>query len=114
MHDADVLTVLARVVGGAHVLVVFVILYLFDDLVEEIVEKLVGVLMHGATEGFIAIRELVGDCAGSNSALILRILGDVYVKGVQRREESGSSPSSAPPPQTRHMTSRDAISSNQR
>ena len=26
---------------------------------------------------------------GSNSALILRILGDVYVKGAQRREESG-------------------------
>ena len=69
MHDADVLTVPARVVGGAHVLVVFVILYLFDDLVEEIVEKLVGVLMHGATEGFIAIRELVDECAGATVPL---------------------------------------------
>ena len=79
MPDANVLTVLARVVGRVHVLVVLVVLYLFDDLVEEIVEKLVGVLVHSATEEFIAITELVDERAGSNGALIRRILRDVYV-----------------------------------
>ena len=56
-----VLTILARVVGGTHVLVVFVLLYFFGDLVEEIVEKLVGVLVHGAAKEFIAIAELVDE-----------------------------------------------------
>ena len=79
MPDANVLTVLARVVGRVHVLVVLVVLYLFDDLVEEIVEKLVGVLVHSATEEFIAITELVDERAGCNGALIRRILRDVYV-----------------------------------
>ena len=79
MPDANVLTVLARVVGGAHVLVVFVVLYLFDDLVEKIVEKFVGVLVHSATEEFITITELVDERARSNGALIRGILRDVYV-----------------------------------
>ena len=88
MTDTNVLTVLARVVGETHVLVAFVVLYLTDDLVDEIVEKLVGVFAYGATEEFIAITELVNERAEGNGALIRRILRDVY-EGAQRREESG-------------------------
>jgi hypothetical protein len=62
----------------------FVVLYLFDDLVEEIVEKLVGVLVHSTTEEFIAITELVDERTGSNGALFRRILRNVYVEGAQR------------------------------
>ena len=44
----NTLTVLARVVRGNHVLalVAFVILYFLDNLVEEVIKKFVGVLMH--------------------------------------------------------------------
>ena len=67
---------------------VFVILYFLDDLVEEIVEKFVGVLMHGAAEELIAITELVDECTGSYGALIRRVFGNVHVEGTERREES--------------------------
>ncbi len=48
-----------------------------DDLVEEIVKKFVGILVHCTAEEFIAIAELVDECAGSHGALIGRILGNV-------------------------------------
>jgi hypothetical protein len=84
-----VLTILARVVGGTHVLVVYVVLYFFDDLVEEIVEKLVGVLVHGAAKEFVAIAELVDESAGSYGTLFRGILRNMNVEGAEGREESG-------------------------
>ena len=79
MPDTNVPTVLARVVGRTHVLVVFVVLYLFDNLVDEMVKKLVGVFVYGATERFIAIAELVDECAEGNSALIQAFL-EMYTR----------------------------------
>ncbi len=90
-HMGTVLTVFARVVGGTHVPVpvVLVALYFFDDLVEEIIKKLVGVLVHGAAEEFVAIAELVDEGTGRYGTLVRGILRNIYVEGAERGEESG-------------------------
>jgi hypothetical protein len=66
------LTVLAGVVGIVYILVsmMLVILYFLDDLIEEVVEKLVSILVHRATEKFIAITELVDKSTRCNGAFL--------------------------------------------
>jgi hypothetical protein len=87
------LTVLARSVGGVCVLVlmVLVVLNFLDDLIEEVVEKLVRVLVHRATEEFIAVTELVDKGTRCNSALIYRIPGNVHVERAEGGEEGWGS-----------------------
>lgn len=76
------LTILDRAIGGTDVLVlvVSVVLYFFDDLVEEIVKKLVSVLVHGTAEEFVAFTKLVDEGAGSYGALIHGILGNINIE----------------------------------
>jgi hypothetical protein len=66
------LTVLAGVVGIVYILVsmMLVILYFPDDLIEKVVEKLVSILVHRATEKFIAITELVDKSTRCNGAFL--------------------------------------------
>lgn len=85
-----VLTVFAR--GGREgvfvlMLVVLVELYLLDDLIEKIVEKLVRVLVLDATEEFVSIAKLVDKGTRRNDALICLMSGNVYVERAEGREE---------------------------
>jgi hypothetical protein len=84
------LTVLARSVGGicVHVLMMPVVLYFLDDLIEEIVEKFVCVLVHCSAKEFIAVTELVDKGTWGNGALICRISGNVHVERAESGEES--------------------------
>jgi hypothetical protein len=72
LHTGTALTVLAGGVGVIYILVsmVLVILHFLDDLIEEVVEKFVGVLVHRATEEFIAITELVDKSTRCNGAFL--------------------------------------------
>jgi hypothetical protein len=82
LFKVTILTVLARGVGGGvlfFILMMLVELYLLNDLIEKIVEKLVRVLVHDAAEVFISIAQLVDKSTGSNDALIGRIPGDIDV-----------------------------------
>ncbi len=87
------LTVLARGVGRRGVLVlvlvlmVLVVLYLLDDLVEKVVEELVRVLVHDATEVLIPIAELVDESTRGNGTLISWIPGNENIEGAESGEE---------------------------
>lgn len=86
-----ILTVVAGDVGGFFVVLLMVVveLYLLDDLVEKVVEKLMCVLVHDATEEFISIAKLVDEGTWCNGALIRRIPGDVHIEGAESGEEGG-------------------------
>jgi hypothetical protein len=86
------LTVLAGGVGrGVPVLVLMsmmvVVLYLLDDLIEEVVEKLVRVLVHDATEVLVRIAKLVDECTWCNGTLISWIPGYEHIEGAECGEE---------------------------
>jgi len=89
----DVLTVLAGGVGRRGVLVlvlvlmVLVVLYLFDDLIEKVVEKLVRVLVHDAAEELIPIAKLVDESTWCNRTLIIWIPGNEHKEGAESGEE---------------------------
>ena len=91
MWDMEtVLTVFAR--GGRGgvlvlILVVLVELYLLDDLIEEIVEKLVRVLVLDTAEEFVSIAKLVDKGTRRDDALICLIPGNVYVERTEGGEE---------------------------
>jgi hypothetical protein len=85
-----VLTVLTRCVGGGILflaLVVFVELYLLDDFIEKVVEKLVRVLVHNAAEVLVSIAKLVDKSTRGHDALVCRIPGDVHVERAEGGEE---------------------------
>ena len=98
-----VLTVFAR--GGREAvfvlfLVMLVELYLLDDLIEKIVEKLVRVLVLDAAEEFVSITKLVDKGTRRNDALVCLIPGNVDVeraeggkegRGPRRDDKGGSS-----------------------
>lgn len=87
------LTVLAGGVGGRNVLVLvlklmmLVVLYLLDDLVEKVVEKLVRVLVHDTAEVLIPIAKLVDECARCNGTLISWIPGNEHIERAEGGEE---------------------------
>lgn len=60
-----------------------VIFNLLDDSIEEIVEKLVGVLMLTCSEKAVELFELVDESAGSNGALVERVSADMNVEGTK-------------------------------
>ena len=64
-------------------------LYLLDDLIEKVIEKLVGVLVHDAAKMFISIPKFVDEGTRCNGALIDRVLGNVHVEGAEGGEECG-------------------------
>lgn len=85
-----ILTVFAR--GGRGgvlvlILVVLVELYLLDDLIEKIVEKLVRVLVLDAAEELVSIAKLVDKGTRRDDALICLIPGNVYVERAEGGEE---------------------------
>lgn len=82
-------TVLAGVIRGADILIlmVFVVLHFLDDLIEEVIEKLVRVLVHRAAEEFIAITELLDKGTRCNGAFIRRIPRNVHIKRTEGGEE---------------------------
>jgi hypothetical protein len=90
-HVGTVLTVLARGIGGGVlvVLMMLIVLDLFDDLIQKVVEKLVRILMHDAAKVFIAIAKLVDEGTWCNGTLIYWVLGNVHVQGAEGREEGG-------------------------
>lgn len=55
------------------------VLHLFHDLIEEEVEELVRVLVHGATEELVQLLDLVNEYAGRDGPLIDRVPTDVEV-----------------------------------
>ena len=87
------LTVLLGGIGRRGVLVLvlmfmmLVVLYLLDDLIEKVVEELVRVLVHDATEVLIPIAKLVDECTWCNGTLINWIPGNEHVEGTESGEE---------------------------
>lgn len=85
------LTIFAGGVGRRSVLVLklmmLVVLYLLDDLVEKVVEKLVRVLVHDAAEVLIPISKLVDKCTRCNGTLISWIPGDEHIERAEGGEE---------------------------
>jgi hypothetical protein len=85
------LTVLAGNVGRRSVIVLMlmmlVVLYLLDDLIEKVVEKLVRVLVHDAAEVLVPIAELVDECTWCNGTLISWIPGNENIEGAESGEE---------------------------
>jgi hypothetical protein len=71
-----VLTVLAGGIGRRGVpflvlvLMVLVVLYLLDDLVEKVIEKLMCVLVHYATEVLVPVAKFVDESTWCNGTLI--------------------------------------------
>lgn len=51
---------------------------LLYDLIQQIVEKLVRILMHSTPEQLIDLLELVDECAGRDGAPVHRVLGDEH------------------------------------
>ena len=92
-----VLTVLAGGVGRGGILVlvlvfmVFVVLYLFDDLIEKVVEKLVRVLVHEAAEVLVPVAKLVDKSTWCNGTLISWIRGNKDIEGSEGGEEGWGS-----------------------
>jgi hypothetical protein len=85
-----VLTVFARGGrGGVFVLflVMLVELYLLDDLIEKIVEKLVRVLVLDAAEEFVSITKLVDKGTRRNDALVCLIPRNVDVERAEGGKE---------------------------
>ena len=68
-------------------LMMLVILYLLDDLIEKVVEKLVRVLVHDAAKVLVPIAKLVNECAWRDSTLINWIPGNEHVEGAESGEE---------------------------
>ncbi len=68
-------------------LMVLVVLYLLDDLVEKVVEKLVRILVHDATEVLVPIAKLVDESTWCNGTLISWILGNEHIEGAESGEE---------------------------
>lgn len=68
-------------------LVVLVELYLLDDLIEKIVEKLVRVLVLNAAKEFVSIAKLVDKSTRRDDALICLMSGNVYVERAEGRKE---------------------------
>lgn len=66
---------------------VLVVLYLFDDLIEKVVEKLVGVLVHNTPEVLVPIAKLVDECTRCNGTLVSWIPGDEHIEGAESGEE---------------------------
>ena len=76
-----------RVLVPGLVLMILVVLYLLDDLIEQVVEKLVRVLVHDAAKVLIPITKLVDECTWCNGTLINWIPGNEYIEGAESGEE---------------------------
>jgi hypothetical protein len=68
-------------------LMMLVVLYLLDDLIEKVVEKLVRVLVHNAAEVLIRIAKLVDECTWCDGTLISGIPGNKDIEGAESGEE---------------------------
>jgi HEAT repeat protein len=56
------------------------LLDLLDDPVQQIIEELVSVLMHRASEEFVELLEFLDERSGSDGALVARVFRNVYKK----------------------------------
>jgi len=63
-------------------------LKLFNDCVQQMIQKFMGILMHGPAEVFLAFLEFVNKCFGCYRTLISRMCRNKEEEGPESRKES--------------------------